>query len=58
MEEMKGLEKIEDYKMVVGWNCGRGRELVRGLNLEYRVRVVGDIDERYGERLKGEEIGM
>ena len=55
---MKPLENIQHYKIVLASNSPRRRELLSGLNLEYTVRVLPDIDESYPETLKGEEIPM
>ena len=55
---MKPLENIQHYKIVLASNSPRRRELLSGLNLEYPVRVLPDIDESYPDTLKGEEIPM
>lgn len=55
---MKPLENIQHYKIVLASNSPRRRELLCGLNLEYTVRVLPDIDESYPDTLKGEEIPM
>ncbi len=55
---MKPLENIQHYKIVLASNSPRRRELLSGLNLEYTVRVLPDIDESYPDTLKGEEIPM
>ena len=55
---MKPLENIQHYKIVLASNYPRRRELLSGLNLEYTVRVLPDIDESYPDTLKGEEIPM
>ena len=58
MQERKPLENIQHYKIVLASNSPRRRELLSGLNLEYTVRVLPDIDESYPDTLKGEEIPM
>ena len=55
---MKPLENIQHYKIVLASNSPRRRELLSGLNLEYTVRVLPDINESYPDTLKGEEIPM
>lgn len=55
---MKPLENIQHYKIVLASNSPRRRELLSGLNLEYTVRVLPDIDESYPDTLKGEKIPM
>ena len=55
---MNPLENIQHYKIVLASNSPRRRELLSGLNLEYTVRVLPDIDESYPDTLKGEEIPM
>lgn len=55
---MKPLENIQHYNIVLASNSPRRRELLSGLNLEYTVRVLPDIDESYPDTLKGEEIPM
>ena len=49
---MKPLENIQHYKIVLASNSPRRRELLSGLNLEYTVRVLPDIDESYPDTLK------
>lgn len=55
---MKPLENIQNYKIVLASNSPRRRELLSGLNLDYTVRVLPDIDESYPDYLKGKEIPM
>ena len=55
---MKTVRNIQHYKIVLASNSPRRRELLSGLNLEYTVRVLPDIDESYPDTLKGEEIPM
>lgn len=53
---MKPLENIQHYKIVLASNSPRRRELLSGLNLEYTVRVLPDIDESYPDTLKGKKF--
>jgi septum formation protein len=50
------LENLSKYKIVLASNSPRRKELLGGLDIEYEVRVIKDIDESYPSDLRGEDI--
>ena len=50
------LENLSKYKIVLASNSPRRKELLGGLDIEYEVRVLKDIDESYPSDLRGEDI--
>lgn len=50
------LENLKKYHIVLASNSPRRRELLGGLDVDYEVRVLKDVDESYPEGLPGEEI--
>ena len=48
--------KITDYRIVLASNSPRRVELLRGIDIEFEVKVLPDIDESYPDDLPGEEI--
>lgn len=50
--------KLSEYKIILASNSPRRKELLSGLDLEYEVRTLPDIDETYPDNLKGEEIAL
>jgi len=47
-----------NYKYILASGSPRRRELLDGLELNYEVRLLPDIDESYPETLKGEAIPL
>ena len=47
---------MRDYHIILASNSPRRRELLSGLDLEYEVKVLPDIEEGYPEGLSMEEI--
>ncbi len=47
---------MRDYHIILASNSPRRRELLSGLDLEYEVKVLPDIEEGYPEGLAMEEI--
>ena len=47
---------MRDYHIILASNSPRRRELLSGLDLEYEVKVLPDIEEGYPEGLSIEEI--
>lgn len=47
---------LEKYKIVLGSNSPRRRELLEGLNLNFEVQVIPDIDESYPAELRADDI--
>lgn len=54
----KLLMRLSEYKIILASNSPRRKELLSGLDLEYEVRTLPDIDETYPDNLKGEEIAL
>ena len=45
-----------DYKLILASNSPRRRELLAGLELNFEVRLIDNIDESYPDTLRGEAI--
>lgn len=50
------LENLQKYHIILASNSPRRKELLAGLDVDYEVRVLSDIDESYPDTLPGEEI--
>lgn len=50
------LENLNKYKIVLASGSPRRKELLAGLELNYEVRLISNIDESYPEGLSMEEI--
>lgn len=50
------LENLNRYKIVLASGSPRRKELLAGLELNYEVRLISDIDESYPDGLSMEEI--
>ena len=50
------LENLAHYKIVLGSNSPRGKELVSGLDIPYEVIALPDVDESYPDHLQKEAI--
>ena len=48
--------KITDYKVLLASNSPRREELLRGLDIEFQIKVSADIDESYPSDLPTEEV--
>jgi len=48
--------KVTDYRLVLGSNSPRRKELLAGIDVEYEVRTLPDVDESYPETLPHEEV--
>jgi septum formation protein len=49
---------VGNYRIVLASNSPRRRELLSGLDLEYEVKTLPDIEESYPESLQREEIPL
>lgn len=49
-------EAPKNYKLILGSNSPRRRELLKGLGLEFEIRTIPGIDESYPQGLPMEEI--
>lgn len=52
------LTNLKKYRIVLGSNSPRRRELLAGLDLDFEVKVIPGIDESYPDNLSSEEIGI
>lgn len=52
------LTNLKKYRIVLGSNSPRRRELLAGLDLDFEVEVIPGIDESYPDNLSSEEIGI
>ena len=52
------LPNLSQYKIVLGSNSPRRRELLAGLDIEFEVRTVPGIDESYPETLRLDEVPL
>jgi len=50
------LENLLKYKIVLASNSPRRRELLAGLDIDFEVKTISDIEESYPETLQKEEI--
>ncbi|MDH6357269.1 Maf-like protein [Parabacteroides sp. PF5-9] len=50
------LENLKKYKLVLGSNSPRRKELLKGLGLDFEVRVIADVDESYSPLLQPVDI--
>ena len=54
-DERKGFRMV-DYHIILASNSPRRKELLSGLDFEYEVKVLPDIEENYPEGLAMDEI--
>lgn len=47
---------VENYKIILASGSPRRQELLRGLGLNFEVRLLPNIDESYAPTLRGEDI--
>ena len=50
------LENLSKYKIILASNSPRRQELLAGLDIDFEVKTIPDIEESYPETLKKEEI--
>lgn len=50
------LENLSKYKIILGSNSPRRKELLSGLNIEFNVKVIPGLEENYPETLDLQEI--
>lgn len=50
------LDNLNKYKIILGSNSPRRKELLAGLDLDFEVRVIPGIDESYSSSVKAEEL--
>lgn len=52
------LANLQKYRIVLGSNSPRRKELLAGLDLEFDVEVIPGIDESYPDTLPFEDIPL
>ncbi|MCD8192998.1 MAG: Maf family protein, partial [Tannerellaceae bacterium] len=52
------LNIFEKYNILLGSNSPRRKELLKGLDIEFEVRVINDMDESYPETLPASEVPL
>ena len=50
------LENLSKYKIILASNSPRRQELLRGLDIDFEVKTIPDIEESYPETLRKEAI--
>jgi septum formation protein len=48
--------KVTDYKILLASNSPRREELLRGIDIDFEIKVLADIDESYPDNLPLEEV--
>ena len=48
--------KVTDYKVLLASNSPRREELLRGIDIDFEIKVLADIDESYPDNLPLEEV--
>jgi len=49
---------LENYQIILASNSPRRQELLKGLELNFEVKTIKDLDESYPSTLRGEEIPL
>lgn len=49
---------LSNYKVVLASNSPRRKELLSGLDIDYEIKTLPDIDESYPENLQDEDIAV
>ena len=52
------LENLKKYKVILASASPRRRELLSGIDVDFEVRVLPDVDESFPETLQGGEIPL
>ena len=50
------LENLSKHKIILASNSPRRQELLAGLDIDFEIKTISDIEESYPETLKKEEI--
>lgn len=50
------LENLKKYKIVLASNSPRRRNLLSGLDIDFEVRVISDIDESYPDSIDRKSV--
>lgn len=52
------LDNLKKYKVILASNSPRRKELLTGLDVDYEVRTLPDVDESYPDTLQGADIPL
>lgn len=52
------LDHLNKYKILLASNSPRRRELLKGLDINFEVKVLENIDESYPAQIKGKDIPL
>lgn len=52
------MQNISEYKIVLASNSPRRRELLSGLDIEYEVKTIPNVDESYPDTIKKTEVAL
>lgn len=52
------LDGLDKYRIILASNSPRRKELLKGLGVNFEVRVLPDIDESYPDTVYGEELPL
>ena len=52
------LSHLKKYEILLASNSPRRRELLAGLDIDYRVTALPEVNESYPDTLSGEEIPL
>lgn len=52
------LDNLNKYSIILASNSPRRKELLAGLDIDFSIRIIPDIDESYPHSLKGKEIPL
>lgn len=55
---MNLLRNISKYKIILASNSPRRKELLSGLDIEYEIKTIPNVDESYPETLKKTEVSL
>ena len=48
--------KLTDYQIILASNSPRRKELLSGIDVEYAVRMLPDVDESYPDTISGDDV--
>lgn len=55
---MTFLQNIAKYKIILASNSPRRKELLSGLDIDYEVKTLPDVDESYPDTIKKTEVSL
>lgn len=55
---MSILSNLDKYRIILASNSPRRRELLSGLDINYEIKTISDVDESYPDTIKKTEIAL